>query len=108
MPWRLLSSCTRIRAGLCRKALRYHSSVEHHSPSFPSGAGNGNVEESYVEDVIRQNVLGVLSLLASPSAQIHYVLSVGVPMPAEMLCQWADDVYRPDSDAFRRAFSPAE
>jgi hypothetical protein len=58
---------------------------------------------------IRTHLLGLLRMFASPDEQRNYQRAVPfVPVPTELLCGWADDLYHPDTAAHALAFSPAE
>jgi hypothetical protein len=57
----------------------------------------------------RDNVLGVLRLLASPEAQLDYQRRVPIAqVSAELFCQWADDTFWPDDLRLQALFSPEE
>ena len=57
----------------------------------------------------RDNVLGVLRLLASPEAQLDYQRRVPIAqVSAELFCQWADDTFSADDSRLQALFSPAE
>ena len=53
--------------------------------------------------IIRETLLGVLSTFAKVEWQLAHIYS-----PDELYCQWFDDVYHPDTDAWRDAFSESE
>ena len=58
---------------------------------------------------VRIHLLGLLRTFASPAEQRDYQLAVPfVPVPTELACGWADDLYHPDAAAHALAFSPAE
>jgi hypothetical protein len=57
----------------------------------------------------RTHLLEMLRTFASPDEQRAYGRAVPfVPVPAELMCGWTDDLYHPDSPAHALAFSPAE
>jgi hypothetical protein len=48
-------------------------------------------------------------LLSSPEEQLDYERRVpGVSVPTELVCQWFDDLYLPESESFRLCFSSQE
>ena len=53
--------------------------------------------------VIRETLIGVLSTFAKIEWQLTLEYS-----PGELYCQWFDDVYHPDTDIWRIAFSETE
>ena len=58
---------------------------------------------------IRVHLLELLRTFASPAEQRDYQRAVPfVPVPIELVCGWADDLYHPDAAAHALAFSPAE
>ena len=58
---------------------------------------------------IRTNLLDLLRTFASPEEQRSYQAAVPfVPVPTELICGWADDLYHPDSRGHALAFSAAE
>jgi hypothetical protein len=58
---------------------------------------------------VRENTIAVLRTFASAAEQRAYGAEVSsVNVPGELFCQWADDMYHPDTAAFILAFSPAE
>jgi hypothetical protein len=58
---------------------------------------------------LRAGVLGALDLLSSSERQLEYERRVPhVSIPTELECMWFDDVYIPDSEAFKRSFSEEE
>jgi len=60
-----------------------------------------------LQENIRTTLRGVVATLATSQAVLEYARDVpGVPVIAELYCQWFDDVYHPDSAEFRHAFSP--
>ena len=69
-------------------------------------------DETHLREIaanIRANLISVLRTFASPVEQWSYQAQVPfVNVPTELLCQWADDLYHPDEEAFRFAFGPAE
>jgi hypothetical protein len=57
----------------------------------------------------RRSIIEVLQTLSSEERQIAYERNVPfVSVPTELVCMWFDDFYLPESDSFRRCFSPAE
>jgi hypothetical protein len=57
----------------------------------------------------RSSVIGVLRLLSSPSQQVAYERRVPhVSVTVELLSLWFDDIYLPNSQAFRSCFSAEE
>src|SRR5262249_5558752 len=59
--------------------------------------------------VIRENVKGVLLTFSSIERQLKYQTEQpSIAIPAELYCQWFDDVYRPDSDLWKSIFSELE
>jgi hypothetical protein len=58
---------------------------------------------------LRPGIIGVLRLLASPEEQLNYERRVpGISVPTELLSQWFDDLYVPESESFRSCFSSQE
>ena len=58
---------------------------------------------------LRPGVVRVLRLLSSPEEQLEYERRVpGVSVPTELLSQWFDDLYIPESSSFRLCFSSQE
>jgi hypothetical protein len=58
---------------------------------------------------LRPGIIAVLQLLSSPEMQLEYEQRVpGISIPSELLCQWFDDSYLPESPAFRQCFSSHE
>jgi hypothetical protein len=57
----------------------------------------------------RGNVRDHLALLADFEAQKKYERDVPIAnVPAELVCQWFDDLYHPDASQFQALFSAAE
>ena len=58
---------------------------------------------------LRSGIISVLRLLSSSEEQLDYERRVpGISIPSELVCQWFDDLYLPDTAAFRRSFSSQE
>ena len=58
---------------------------------------------------IRDSLIGVLELLASPAAQLAYQRDVPIAdVSAELLCMWFDDSFRPDDRQLRALFTDDE
>jgi hypothetical protein len=58
---------------------------------------------------LRNNVLELLRLIASPEQQLAYERDNPiVDMKVELICMWFDDLYKPAWSLFQDAFSPAE
>ncbi|HEX4785490.1 MAG TPA: hypothetical protein VH350_14210 [Candidatus Sulfotelmatobacter sp.] len=58
---------------------------------------------------LRPRIVHVLRLLSSSEMQLEYERRVpGISIPSELLCQWFDDSYLPDSPVFRQCFSSHE
>lgn len=58
---------------------------------------------------LRNNLVGLLRTLASKDEQLSYEFDVPVAnVPAELVCQWFDDLYHPEGNLFLEAFSAAE
>ena len=58
---------------------------------------------------LRLGIVHVLRLLSSPEMQLDYERRVpGISIPTELLSQWFDDSYLPDSPVFRLCFSSHE
>jgi hypothetical protein len=58
---------------------------------------------------LRPGIIEVLRLLSSPEKQLEYERRVpSISIPSELLCQWFDDTYLPESPVFRQGFSSRE
>jgi len=58
---------------------------------------------------LRSSIGEQLTLLSDPEAQRQYERNVPIAdVSAELFCGWFDDLYHPESPAFRAAFSPRE
>jgi len=58
---------------------------------------------------LRPRIIGVLRLLSSAEQQLDYERRVpGISVPTELLSQWFDDQYLPESESFRLRFSAGE
>lgn len=58
---------------------------------------------------LRLGIIHLLRLLSSPEKQLEYERRVpGISVPVELVCQWSDDSYLPNSESFRLCFSPTE
>lgn len=57
---------------------------------------------------VRHSLIGVLLTFASPESQRLYDWQARVNVAGELCCQWADDVYHPDGEAFLLAFDARE
>ena len=58
---------------------------------------------------IRDTVIAEIQLLASASEQLRYEREVPqANVPAELICQFCDDLFRPKSAAFTAAFTSDE
>jgi hypothetical protein len=58
---------------------------------------------------LRPGIIHLLQLLSSAEKQLEYERRVpGISVPIELLSQWFDDRYLPDSKSFRVCFSPTE
>ncbi len=58
---------------------------------------------------LRPGIFRVLRLLSSPEEQLDYERRVpGISVPTELLSQWFDDQYVPESESFRLCFSSQE
>ncbi|PHN07141.1 hypothetical protein [Flavilitoribacter nigricans] len=67
------------------------------------------IDDTGLAKRIRQNVLDILDLWASKDHQLKYQESVPIAqVSAELFCQWADDLYHPESTQFKMAFSEKE
>ena len=56
---------------------------------------------------IRTTIRGVVLTLSSADEMLHYSTAVpDVNVIAEVYCQWFDDIYFPEDEQFRCAFSP--
>jgi hypothetical protein len=76
---------------------------------MPLSVGFDSMSEKPSRELIRQNIVELLALLADAEAQRRYERNVPIAnVPAELLCMWFDDLYHPDDAAFVRAFSTPE
>ena len=58
---------------------------------------------------LRSGILDLLELLSSRDRQLEYERRVPqVSIPTELICMWFDDLYVPESEAFKRCFSEEE
>jgi uncharacterized protein YbaR (Trm112 family) len=58
---------------------------------------------------LRQNLLDVLELWTSKEQQLEYQANVPIAqVTAELICQWADDYYYPETKHFKLAFDENE
>ena len=58
---------------------------------------------------IRQSVIDVLEILASPDEQLEYQRNVPIAdVPAELLCMWFDDSFRPNDTRLAALFTSDE
>src|SRR5262245_41401543 len=58
---------------------------------------------------VRANIVGVLRTFASLDEQRAYQVEVPfVNVLGELFCQWEDDLYHPETEAFLLAFMPGE
>jgi hypothetical protein len=70
-------------------------------------AGNQMIDQ-YRRD-LRNNIVGLVRLLASKDEQLAYQRDVPIAnVPAELVCMWFDDLYHPYDNVFSEVFSPAE
>lgn len=59
--------------------------------------------------VVRETLKGVLLTFASRDCQLQYQAEQpSMRIPAELYCQWFDDVYHPDASSWKSLFSDAE
>ena len=57
----------------------------------------------------RDNLIGLVADIASIERQLNYEKNVPIAnVPAELFCQWFDDLYHPDTDLFKETFSEEE
>ena len=58
---------------------------------------------------LRQNIIGLVQLLASKEKQLAYECDYPIAdVPVELVCMWFDDLYHPQWDLFVDAFSHKE
>jgi len=61
------------------------------------------------ESDFRASIKEFLELLSSKEQQLKYKANVPIAdVAAELVCMWFDDMYHPDTDLFKRSFTPKE
>jgi len=57
----------------------------------------------------KKTICDLLELISSEEKQLEYESRVpSADVPSELVCQWFDDIYHPDSELFCQCFSPEQ
>ena len=56
----------------------------------------------------RVNIINTLQLISSPADQLEYQARAPVNVATELVNQWFDDFYHPESEQFKKEFSSRE
>ena len=63
----------------------------------------------FFPEVIRREIIETLETIGSRESQIEYQNNVPIiHVPSELICQWFDDHYLPDSSSFISSFNQKE